>query len=171
MVELRAFTTSDIPRLLSWIDGPEMLTLWSGRGFSWPLDEGQLVEHAARISPVQRIWAVEANGGKVVGHVEFGVQVDRVGRLGRVLVAPAARGRGLGAATVRAALRVAFDELGMHRVGLGVFTHNTAAIRLYERLGFVREGVLREVVCVNGAWWSSIEMGMLEDEWRASTGS
>jgi RimJ/RimL family protein N-acetyltransferase len=72
---------------------------------------------------------------------------------------------------VRAALRVAFDERGMHRVGLGVFTHNTAAIGLYERLGFVREGVLREVVCVNGGWWSSIEMGMLEGEWRAGTGS
>jgi RimJ/RimL family protein N-acetyltransferase len=172
MVALREFTTSDIPRLLSWIDGPEALALWSGKGFTWPLDEAQLVAHAASASPTQRIWAVHAAPDEVVGHVELLVDpVHRVGRLGRVLVAPAARGRGLGAATVRAALRVAFDERGMHRVGLGVFTHNPAAIRLYERLGFVREGVLREVVCVNGGWWSSIEMGMLEGEWRAGTGS
>jgi RimJ/RimL family protein N-acetyltransferase len=81
-----------------------------------------------------------------------------VGRLGRELVASAAR-RGIGAATMQAALRVAFDELGLHRVGLGVFTYNTTAICLYEWLGFVREGVRREVVCVNGTWWLSIEMG------------
>jgi RimJ/RimL family protein N-acetyltransferase len=76
-------------------------------------------------------------------------------------------GRVGGAATVQAALRVVFDELGLHRVGLGVFTHNTTAIRLYEWLRFVREGVLREVVCVNDTWWLSIEMGMLEAEWRS----
>jgi RimJ/RimL family protein N-acetyltransferase len=52
-----------------------------------------------------------------------------------------------------------------------VFTHNTTAIGLYERLGFVREGVLREMVCVNGAWWSSIEMGMLEPAGRAGARS
>jgi RimJ/RimL family protein N-acetyltransferase len=170
MVRLRAFAGGDIPRLLSWIDGPEMLTLWSGRGFTWPLDEAQLAAHAAKASSTQWIWAVEGDAGGVVGHVELGVQAHRVGRLGRVLVAPGARGRGIGVATVRAALRVAFDELGMHRVGLGVFSHNSAAVGLYERLGFVREGVLREVVCVNGAWWSSIEMGMLEAEWRWRSG-
>jgi RimJ/RimL family protein N-acetyltransferase len=56
-------------------------------------------------------------------------------------------------------------------VGLGVFTHNTTAIGLYEYLRFVREGVLRKVMCVNGAWSSSIEIGLLEDEWRAGTRS
>ena len=167
MVELRRFTAGDIPSLLSWIDGPEALTMWSGPGFAWPLDEGQLVAHAGRASASRRIWAVQADAGAVVGHLELGVDPDhRVGRLARVLIAPAGRGRGIGAAAVRAALRVAFGELGLHRVGLGVFTQNTTAIRLYTRLGFVPEGVLREVVRVNGAWWSSLEMGLLDHEWR-----
>ena len=64
--------------------------------------------------------------------------------------------------------RVAFDDMGVHRLGLGVFAHNSTAVALYERLGFVREGVSREVVEVDGAWWSSIEMSMLDREWHGS---
>ena len=41
---------------------------------------------------------------------------------------------------MRLALRFAFHELNLHRLQLTVFGYNEAAIRLYERLGFTREG-------------------------------
>jgi RimJ/RimL family protein N-acetyltransferase len=87
-----------------------------------------------------------------------------------VLVAPSARGRGIGEALVRAVQRAAFEDVGVHRLALGVYPHNETAIRLYERLGFVREGLLRETAYVSGTWWSSIEMSILEHEWAESTG-
>ena len=40
-------------------------------------------------------------------------------------------------------------------------------MRIYERAGFTREGLAREVSLVNGTWWSAVEMGVLEHEWRA----
>jgi RimJ/RimL family protein N-acetyltransferase len=61
---------------------------------------------------------------------------------------------------------VAFSEMGVHRVDLGVYTHNTGAIGLYERLGFQREGIHREVTPANGQWWSSLAMSLFDHEWR-----
>jgi RimJ/RimL family protein N-acetyltransferase len=73
-----------------------------------------------------------------------------------VVVSPWTRGRGYGAAMIQDALTVAFSEMAVHRVDLGV----------YERLGFQREGVHRDVTLANGQWWSSLTMSLLDHEWR-----
>jgi RimJ/RimL family protein N-acetyltransferase len=62
-------------------------------------------------------------------------------------------------------LAFGFEELGLHRISLGVFDFNERAIQSYERIGFTREGLLRDVRLVDGQYWSLIEMSMLESEW------
>ena len=167
MIELRPFAEADARLLLVWVTTEEQMILWSGTMFTWPLTEPVLA--ATAISPYRSSWiGDDPQTGTPVGHISLSVNhLHRGGRISCVLIAPSARGRGLGAELVDALLGVAFDELKLHRVGLGVFAHNTAAVRLYERLGFVREGVVRDYAGVNGEWWSSIEMGMLESEWTA----
>jgi RimJ/RimL family protein N-acetyltransferase len=73
-------------------------------------------------------------------------RIDRAGRemeLG-YLVAPAARGRGLGAALLLAMTEWAFDE-GALRLELRVSVANSASQRVAERAGYIREGVLRSL--------------------------
>ncbi|WP_433135800.1 GNAT family N-acetyltransferase [Actinomadura nitritigenes] len=170
MIGMRDFDEADAPALVSWVDGPAALVMWSGpTGFTWPLDRAQLARYAAKAGPGLRIWTFidEEHPAEAVAHASLTVDPQgRTARLGRVLVDPAQRGRGIGAALVGAVQRVAFDDMGVHRLGLGVFAHNSTAVALYERLGFVREGLSREVVEVDGAWWSSIEMSMLDREWH-----
>lgn len=52
-------------------------------------------------------------------------------------------------------------------MGIGCCSYNHGARRLYERLGFVFEGSLRESAWYDGAWHDELMMGMLESEWRA----
>jgi RimJ/RimL family protein N-acetyltransferase len=52
-----------------------------------------------------------------------------------------------------------------------VFTENESAWRAYERLGFVREGVLREVRLMNRRYVDAFAMALLEDEWRKKRAS
>ena len=59
------------------------------------------------------------------------------GKIGRVCVLPQARGTGLGAGLIRAALAVLRDRPGIRRAKLGSQTH---AIAFYEKLGFVAQG-------------------------------
>lgn len=63
-----------------------------------------------------------------------------------------ARGRGVGTAAARLMLQYCFAEERLHRIYLRVFTTNLQAIRSYEKAGFVREGVLRDDVRINGEY-------------------
>lgn len=81
--------------------------------------------------------AIDPASGQVVGHASVRLDAQGAsGRIGRVLVAPEARGKGVGAAMPARVLAAAFGELGLERVELGVWTDNSSAIRLYEGLGF-----------------------------------
>ncbi|MGW4507563.1 GNAT family N-acetyltransferase [Streptomyces sp. NPDC004436] len=145
---LRPFRPSEDAALLrSWVTGPTALMTWAGPHLAWPLDDAQLTAYAAE--PGRRTWTAVTPDGTPVGHVSL---AD--GRLGRVLIAPAARGRGLGGALVSLVVTHAFDELGLPEIRLGVWAHNTAARRIYARLGFRTEQVLDAVEHVDGEPWS-----------------
>jgi RimJ/RimL family protein N-acetyltransferase len=75
------------------------------------------------------------------------VDLDREGRQAEAgyIVAPQARGRGIAARAVRLLTDWALNELGLERVELRITADNTPSIRVAERSGFVREGLLRSV--------------------------
>lgn len=64
------------------------------------------------------------------------------------------------------ALKFAFEERGMHRVGALILEENDESIRHHERLGFVREGVLRDSVYKNGKFHNQVYLGLLKDDFE-----
>jgi ribosomal protein S18 acetylase RimI-like enzyme len=78
-----------------------------------------------------------------------------------MMVAREWRGRGVGSALVAAAIEWA-RERGLHKLSLGVFAHNTAAVALYHKFGFVDEGRrVKHFRRANGELWDALEMGLL----------
>jgi RimJ/RimL family protein N-acetyltransferase len=63
-----------------------------------------------------------------------------------------------------AVLGYAFDGLALNKVYLQVFTTNEKAVRLYRKLGFKEEGVLRQHYFVNGAYHDMYSMSVLQGE-------
>jgi len=172
MIELQPFGREDFARLIQWASSPELVLQWSGGGFTYPLDEQQLeryLQGAENDPPLRKIYcAVDA--GAVVGHIELNniTWTHRSASIARVLVGdPAARGKGYGEQMMRKIMQLGFEELGLHRLELNVYDFNEPAIRLYEKLGFVKEGLMRETRWINGVFWSHYHMSMLEHEWRA----
>ena len=64
-----------------------------------------------------------------------------------------------------------FDDLLLHRVEIRCGTGNTRSCAIPQRLGFMREGVLREAEWVNGRWVDLVVWSMLEDAWREGAAS
>ncbi|MBE2184633.1 MAG: GNAT family N-acetyltransferase, partial [Anaerolineae bacterium] len=60
-----------------------------------------------------------------------------------------------------------FHEINLHRVQLTVFSYNQRAMKLYERLGFVREGVWREAILRDGQAFDTLCYSMLAREYQA----
>ena len=78
----------------------------------------------------------------------------------------AAWGQGYATAAARALLRWAFPTLDLNRVQAEADTRNAASARVLEKLGFVREGTLREDCVVNGDVSDSWVYGLLRREWQ-----
>jgi RimJ/RimL family protein N-acetyltransferase len=103
--------------------------------------------------------AVDA-GDRVIGELDAQGRRDRPAEIG-MAVAKEWRGRGVGTALMQGCVDWA-RERGVHKLALQVWPHNEAAIRLYERFGFEREGVLRaHYRRENGELWDAIVMGAL----------
>jgi RimJ/RimL family protein N-acetyltransferase len=83
------------------------------------------------------------------------------GTLGMGLL-PEYRGKGLGRRLMHAALAAAHDE-GFVRVELLAHADNLRAIALYEKLGFMHEGVTRDSVCIDGRFVDSVVMARIDD--------
>jgi RimJ/RimL family protein N-acetyltransferase len=77
------------------------------------------------------------------------------------------RKHGFGTEALRLLLQFAFCEANLDRVGLDVISYNEEASRLYEKAGFVREGVMRRCVLRSGQRYDRIMMGLLREEWLA----
>ncbi|MRD48938.1 GNAT family N-acetyltransferase [Caenimonas koreensis] len=75
-----------------------------------------------------------------------------------------AKGFGFGRAALRAAKKIAFDDLHAHRFWLDVKSRNSRAKALYDSEGFVEEGCLREAVKLENGFESLIVMSMLRTE-------
>ena len=74
-------------------------------------------------------------------------------------------GKGYGTEALNILLEYAFLELNLHRISLRVFSFNDKAIRLYDKLGFYKEGIMRESIYRNGKWHDIIIMGILKSEY------
>jgi len=58
----------------------------------------------------------------------------------------------IGTAAAKLMLRYCFEQELLHRVYLRALSENLQAIRSYEKAGFVREGLLRDDVCIDGVY-------------------
>jgi diamine N-acetyltransferase len=96
-------------------------------------------------------------------------EASRSIELKRLIVATP--GRGLGRRILSELIRMVFDDLGAHRMFLDVFEDNPRARHLYESMGFVYEGIMREAGERGTEFISLHLMSMLEREYRAKAGS
>lgn len=96
--------------------------------------------------------------------------IDGNAGLGISIGAESDRGKGHGTDMLRALLRFGFGSLRLERIWLDVYEFNPGAQRVYERVGFVHEGVLRRAIFREGRYVDVRRMSILADEWRATLG-
>jgi RimJ/RimL family protein N-acetyltransferase len=174
MIRLEQFGRNDFEQLISWISDESLLTNWSGSLFNFPLTKESLDWYISDTnvngsSDAFVFKAVNTGSGETVGHISLGglSWKNRSARISRVLTGNhLQRNRGCCRAMIDAVLKIGFEELNLHRISLGVYDDNIAALKCYEKSGFKEEGVSRDILWQNEGWRSMIEMSILENEWR-----
>jgi RimJ/RimL family protein N-acetyltransferase len=67
---------------------------------------------------------------------------------------------------MRLLLRHGFETLNLNRIFLRVYSHNPRAIHVYQKVGFVEEGILRQAHFHNGDYKDVHIMSVLRSEWQ-----
>lgn len=93
------------------------------------------------------------------------LQKDRRAEL-YILVGPEHQGKGVGTQCTIWLANFGFGTLGLHRVYLYTLEENQKAKQMYERLGFVLEGLLRQHTFHLGDWADRNVMGLLRADWE-----
>ena len=120
----------------------------SGRAFDFSIREVEdLDRHVGNVS----VWFTSRANG--VGEVGYWIRSDMTGK-------------GIGTEATARILQVAFEELQMHRVTMRIAVGNVASERIVQKLGFLKEGTLRDEVKVGGKWLDHTVWGLLDREWR-----
>ena len=89
-------------------------------------------------------------------HAEFGIGIGDKSEWGK----------GYGTETTRLLVDFAFATLNLNRVHLHVYANNPRGERCYEKVGFRKEGVLRQHCYREGRYWDSTCMAFLREEWE-----
>lgn len=174
MIRLEHFEEKDFDQLINWIHSEELLINWAGSLFNFPLTTASMQWYLGDTNDKDNSDAliyrvVETATGETVGHISLGgiSRKNRSARISRVLIGDDRhKGKGYCRQMIREVLKVGFDEMKLHRISLGVYDYNISALKCYQSAGFKIEGTMRDVLLYKEKWWSLIEMGILEDEWR-----
>ncbi len=172
MLRLRELQREDMPEINRWRNDPELIAGLGApyRYINLDVDNGWYDSYLrSRGTCVRCAIVEEGTESQILGLVSLtGIDpVHQSAELHLMIGKAENRGRGLGTFAVRTMLRHAFENLNLHRVSLGVLESNSAAISLYEKVGFVREGVKRQSHYKNGKFVSMILMSILREEFSS----
>ena len=169
-VSLRRMTERDVDSLYTIFSDAEVMRYWSSPPMKDRSEAEKLLAetHADFNRRLALKWGIALNiddtiiGTSTLFHLDSNNQRAEIGyALGR-----AHWGKGYAREALRALLDYAFGGLDLQRIEADVDPRNTASIRTLERLGFQKEGYLRERWRVGGEVQDALFYGLLRREWN-----
>lgn len=171
LVTLRVLSAADQSALQPVYADPDVARLTGSHGVPDP-DQG-LAWLASRADQSDRLdlAVLERASGICVGEAvlnEWDAENESCNF--RIALGSGSHGRGLGTEATRLIVGYGFDQLGLHRIALEVYAFNPRARAVYEKAGFVAEGVLRHALLWDGQRIDAVVMSILAGEWALHRG-
>lgn len=166
LVRLRAFDNSDLMQSLEYSNNYSVMR-GATAGILYPStvdDEARSIGNNTSYTSGEYQFAIETLAERrFIGKCGF-IKINwknRAGDLAILIGDTKMHGRGYGSDAVSILCRFGFEELNLHKIKAQVFDFNQAAIRCYEKCGFIREGLLRQEIYREGAYHDTVMMGLI----------
>lgn len=160
---LRPMVSSDVPALKEWMPDKSIYTYW-GKGPSKAEKNPELMfEKEDKPTKSFHLGIAEKNSGKVVGDIwVYLIENDRMAQIA-IRLSKAVHGRGYGTESLSRMTRFCFEKTELQRLWTKVDVHNTASVRILEKSGYTREGLIRQGKMVN-VWCDYYIYGILSTD-------
>jgi len=172
---LRQPRRDDVPALFSIFGDPQVVRYWSTTAMRHVAEAEELLREIGDLFRRRSLfqWGIaRRDDDRLVGTATL-FRLDPVHRRCEIGFALGrdAWGRGLMTEALTTLFDFAFDSLALRRLEADVDPRNEPCLRLLERLGFRREGLLRERYYVGGEIQDSVLLGLLAAQWRGGESS
>lgn len=168
-VYLRALEPEDYLTTYEWRKDKEIQKMVGGPKFFVSKEkERQWVLNTIQDQSRMVLGICVKENDKLIGTVNI-QEVDWINRSARIPIVIGDKeywGGGYASEARILALQFAFYERGLHRVGALVLEDNIPSLKLHERLGFVKEGLLRDSVYKNGKYHNQVYLGLLREDFE-----
>jgi len=167
LVLLRAVEKKDLKRLRDWRNDPDVKKFTREYRELSMQNQMQWLESLAKDKNTM-MFAVETKKRKLIGCTGL-TYIDWKNSRAEVSIYIGDKnykGKGYGTDTLKTLMRYGFEELNLHMLFGEIFEYNKANIRLFEKCGFKRDGVLRHRLYRDGKYWNSVVYSILRDEWK-----
>ena len=113
-------------------------------------------------------WVIE-HDGRCVGSIRLHTLnwADKRASLALGFLDENLLGKGLGAEAMEAVAEFALGPLGLNRLSVRALAFNARAIRAYEKIGFVQEGVERQSALIGSEWHDDVLLGLIASDFAA----
>lgn len=112
-------------------------------------------------------WGISLkNNPDIIGFCKCEIEIPKVRADFGYDLSPEYWNMGIMTEALSAILKLAFNSIGVNRIEATVSTENKASIRVLEKLGFVKEGILRERSYWRGSCHDMVMLSILKKEYR-----
>lgn len=169
-VRLRAVEPKDAEALMEWNKDSEAARHSHNITFPDSYERvKEMCEKEAKKKPEKDEfdWVAEDHNGNIVGSIDtfFCNRKNGTFWYGLALLRPY-WGQGYAKDMIKLVLKYYFYELGYQKVNAGAYAFNNRSIKMHEKFGFVREGLMRSMVYTNGKNYDEVVFGMLREEFE-----
>lgn len=169
-IKLRALTIEDLPKTLVWHNQEDISDLYSGHPFPVNTEmERRWYEKILTSNFPVTVFGVELIEHKLLIGITVLKDINLINRSAEIAIYigdKKYRGKGFSKEATLETLHFGFYKLGLNRIFLKVLNDNKIAIKLYESIGFRKEGTLRESVFKNNCFKNEIVYGILKSEYH-----
>lgn len=164
-VTIRPFEKTDIAKKVEWINNPENNQFLH---YDIPITIKKTEKwFESHRNQTDRYDAVIEADGVAVGTIGL-LSIDRKNGKAEYYIAmgeTAYKGKGIAEEATRLILDYGFNMLKLHRVYLYTEINNIPAQKMFEKVGFIKEGILRSDIKSHGRFVERIVYGILREEW------
>lgn len=168
LVHLRILEKDDIIQTQKWISDPIIADIMGYLPVFSLLHQYDYYDKIYKSNTTFVFCIIDNTSGKHIGNVGIG-NIDYISRHGmfNIFIGDETnREKGVGTEATMLTLNFAFKTLNLNKVWLKTSNRFTQAIKMYEKLGFVKEGVLRNHYYSNGNYEDKIIYSILKNEFK-----
>jgi len=169
-VSLRHLEQSDTDSLFEIFSDREALRFWGFPPFNERAEAAKLLGEIHDYFRQKTLfqWGIALNADDQIIGTSTLFQFDEKSRRAEIGYILSRRhwGKGLATEALTALLDFAFEKMNLHRIEADIEPRNAASVKIVERLGFVREGYLRERWIVGDEIQDSLFYGLLRSDWE-----